>query len=413
MLRKYQRGLSIITVLCLVVSLLIGTTAVSFAKDKTVESIKIIGLPEFAAGGAVADAVVTIEPEPGVTIEMAWTVWNEEADDYIDVTESTFGADEVYRAEMYVYANPGYVLSEDFYLEYTEELEYLDDVAYVSCPWEENGTTASWVILDLFTATTQIAKVEITTPEKLEAGGTPFNVEAKCYDKDGNLLEDAAVIETVWYDGYYGDGDEMTDTAFQKECNYSFEAIFHANEGFSFCEVMEVYVNGEEEGYGFSPRTLFVHHNYTLKSPLAYLDFGTLSFKAGDELFMELDPLGDVEDFDVIVDWFYANGYTPDEDVFVAGKTYYMHMRIYSMEEQELADDFAVIINGERYPAVECDGEQAKVIYKVQIPAADQEEISDGTVQTGDESNMTPWMILALTALAAAACAYRVRPQRD
>ena len=89
MLRKYQRGLSIITVLCLVVSLLIGTTAVSFAEDKTVESIKIIGLPEFAAGGAVADAVVTIEPEPGVTIEMAWTVWNEEADDYIDVTETT------------------------------------------------------------------------------------------------------------------------------------------------------------------------------------------------------------------------------------------------------------------------------------------------------------------------------------
>ena len=412
MLKKYRKVLSIAVTLCLALTLVAGSTVMSFAADKAIKTVKITGLPEFAAGGSIADADVTVEPAEGAITETVWKVWDPEEEEFVVVKDGTFDDKKVYEMEFQVKADQGYAFDEwEFYFTFSDELAYLEDTAPQITTYDDDDNEIHICEIGRFTARTEIAKVAAVTPE-VKAGNTIDPLTVTCYDAAGNVLENAVSLVSKWYEVSDADAPEVSGKTFEAEKAYDVEGILTANDGFCFAKNAVTFVNGKEyEAMAFAnPLKLDVYEEFTLISPLKYAEIKLPEIKAGEKIFNELDMVNGSEAFYVYADWYDVGGGSVKEDTFVAGKKYNMTVEIRAVQYQPLAEDFVFIIDGKEYTPDEVNVEDkyAYVTLDVEVPEAAATDVGgDTSPETGDESNLLPWYLIAALGLAAAAAARR------
>lgn len=345
MFNKNKKIVRKILALSMVLTMMVGPCSPAYAAEKEIDSVTIAEPEEpiFTVDGKIADATLDVEVAEGAKAEVQWKIWDEEKEDYVAVTEGTFTETDVYRLDIVVTAEEGYTLAEDLKVEGLEE----DSYEVVSTISEEGKIEYYTVELGVFSFSTQIHKVEITTSE-VEVGNTASVEKMVLYTEDETLTYETVEFDYKWIDE--STSEDVTEKAFESEKSYQFDVTIKAKEGYSFAEDAEVYVN-EEEVTGFAdPCHLEFTKSFALYTPVDHVDIAELpEVEAGDALFTQVSADIDTEECELLVSWCDEEGNEISDETFVEGKTYVVCLEYNLFNGGTLAEDFVFVIGEKEY----------------------------------------------------------------
>ena len=345
MFNKNKKMIKKILAFSMVLTMMVGLCSPAYAAEKEIDSVTIAEPKEpiFTVDGKIADATLDVEVPEGAKAKTEWKIWDDEAEDYVVVTEGNFTENDVYRLGVVVTAEDGYTLAEDFKVKGLEEDSY-----GVNGTLTEDGKIESYTVdFGVFTFSNQIYRVEVKTPE-VKAGNKASVDEIVFYTGDEIVSHENIEIDCKWIDE--STSEDVTGKTFEIEKSYQLDTTLKVKAGYSFAEEVEVYVNGEKVTGFFYPCHLEFFPTLTSFTPVDHVDIAELpEVEAGDALFTQVSADIDTEECELLVSWCDEEGDDISDETFVEGKTYVLCLEYNLFNGGTLAEDFVFVIGEKEY----------------------------------------------------------------
>ncbi len=357
--------------LAMILAFAYAVPAAVYANEENAKTVTVTSLPEFQVGAPVADATITTEPIAGVEVKTVWTVYKPGFDPEDEYTH-WFPLEGKYLA-----AHP--VFEADTVYELSIQCDQYVEFAFSNAlkEWEDAEVWSDgevyFINFGRYSDTTEITKLEVEISEAV-AGNVASVNKITAFDEDGNQL-DAAAMEDVCYWATYTNSAvvAITGSVFEKEEVYGFMLNLRATAGYSFPEYLTLVLNGEEqELMSADPKTIDSSYTYSLMTPLDYAELkGLPEAVAGEKIPAELELVnGTVQhsveflwEEEVTDEWGTYYQETEDE-TFVEGKKYRMHLYFYS-GHQPMNEDFYFLIDGKEYEPTELEVEYSTAVVDI------------------------------------------------
>ena len=234
MLGRWKKFLGVFLAFAMVIAMMTGNTLrVSAAGENEIDSVTITDIPEIVAGGTIAEANVTVEVPEGATAETKWEVWGtvegEEEDsyeDWVEVTDDTFSATDVYRCFVVFTAQEGYCFSEECVVNGPEEWEPVTEL--------NEGTSFKIEIGEYTLPTVDQFVIELPV---VKAGESLFEEE---YELDGEDYD--YTVSLTWIDE---EGKAVVDATFVAGKTYILQLLYQLKNGAVLADGFTFFINDE------------------------------------------------------------------------------------------------------------------------------------------------------------------------
>lgn len=391
----------------------------SNAEKTILESVTVTGLTSIIeVGASIANTKATFDAPEGCITDSHWYKWDADANDWLEVSNGTFTATDIYYFCITFQADDGYEFSEDF--------EVILPEGFEGSVWSEEDDNEITYHYDMPISTfaNAIYKIVVTSPEvKVGAEASTDKIDVTFYTGDEIITDSNFEISSRWICTTQ-EYTDVTGKVFEEGQTYQLEMDINALPGYYFAETLVIEHNGHINDFAYdNPTHAELFYNYSLAAPLEKVEISSIPTAKAGEIMVSADSLSIKnlpDDVEVLVYWWDEDGNDTEGAVMETGHVYTLQLEVYASGNTPLSEDFVFVINGTEYKPTEIDENniqpcQAWLELEYNLSGAknnvdtsdnnnsdntnSNDNKASNTVKTGDSSMILLWTVLAVVSM--------------